>query len=143
MNNPIYPCLWFDGQAQAAAQFYCSIFSHAQIVSSTPMVVIFELNGTRFMGLNGGATHFRFNEAVSFVIECADQAEIDHFWYSLSSTAAKRVTAAGSTDPFGVSWQVVPTMLPQLLSNPHKARAVIAALVQMKKLDITSLQNAS
>jgi len=79
MTNSIYPCLWFDGKAKEAASFYCSIFKDGKIHSENPMVVIFEINNTKFMGLNGGPL-FKFNEAVSFVVECATQEEIDHYW---------------------------------------------------------------
>ena len=79
MNRTIYPCLWFNGQAKEAAAFYCSIFKNAKITVDTPMVVRFEINGTQFMGLNGGP-NFKFNESVSFVVECETQEEIDHYW---------------------------------------------------------------
>jgi len=79
MTNSIYPCLWFDGKAKEAAEFYCTVFKDSKIVTDTPMVVQFELNGTRFMGLNGGP-HFQFNEAVSFVVNCDNQEEIDYYW---------------------------------------------------------------
>lgn len=78
MSKSLYPCLWFDGKALEAAQFYCSVFKDSKIVSQNPMVVIFELNGKKFMGLNGGP-HFKFNEAVSFVIDCDNQEEIDYY----------------------------------------------------------------
>ena len=83
MNNSIFPCLWFDGQAKAAAEFYCSIFKDSKITADTPMVVTFELNGNKFMGLNGGP-NFKFNEAVSFVVNCDTQDEIDHYWTKLT-----------------------------------------------------------
>ena len=78
MTNQIYPCLWFDGQAKAAAEFYCSIFKNSKITYDSPMVVLFELNGKKFMGLNGGPK-FKFNESVSFVVECETQDEIDQY----------------------------------------------------------------
>ena len=82
MTNQIYPCLWFDNQAQAAAKFYCSVFESAKITDDNQMVVTFELNGKKFMALNGGP-QFQFNEAVSFVVECDTQQEIDHYWKNL------------------------------------------------------------
>ena len=84
MTNQIYPCLWFDGQAKAAAEFYCSIFNNSKITEENPMVVRWELNGKQFMGLNGGP-QFKFNEAVSFATECETQEEIDHYWNNLIS----------------------------------------------------------
>ena len=84
MTNQIYPCLWFDGQAKAAAEFYCSIFENSKITTDTPMVVLFELNGKKFMGLNGGP-QFKFNEAISFVVDCETQEEIDYYWGALSA----------------------------------------------------------
>ncbi len=128
MTNQIYPCLWFDGQAQAAAKFYCGIFKNSKITADNKMVVTFELNGKKFMGLNAG-TQFKFNEAVSFVVDCDTQEEIDYHWNKLK-------------DKFGVSWQIVPTVLPKLLSNPDKAQRVMQAYMKMKKLDIRTLENA-
>jgi predicted 3-demethylubiquinone-9 3-methyltransferase (glyoxalase superfamily) len=84
MTNQIYPCLWFDGQAKAAAEFYCSVFKNSKITTDTPMVVNFELNGKKFMGLNGGPV-FKFNEAVSMVVECETQEEIDNYWNKLTA----------------------------------------------------------
>src|ERR1043165_758222 len=84
MTESIYPCLWYDGKAKEAAEYYCSIFKNSKIVSENPMVVIFEIDGKKFMGLNGGPM-FKFNEAVSFVVTCKDQAEIDHDWYKLTA----------------------------------------------------------
>ena len=84
MTKQVYPCLWFDGQAKAAADFYCSVFPNSKITEANPMVVTWELNGKKFMGLNGGP-QFKFNEAVSFVISCEDQHEIDHYWDKLTS----------------------------------------------------------
>ena len=84
MTHPIYPCLWFDGQAKAAAEFYCSVFKNSKILADNPLVVTFELNGTKFMGLNGGP-QFKFNEAVSFVVNCDTQEEIDYYWEKLTT----------------------------------------------------------
>lgn len=84
MENQIYPCLWFDGQAQEAAQFYCSVFTNSKIITDNQMVVTFELNGKKFMSLNGGP-EFKFNEAVSFVVDCETQEDIDHYWSKLTS----------------------------------------------------------
>ena len=141
MENQIYPCLWFDGQAQEASKFYCSIFKNSKIIADNQMVITFELNGKKFMGLNGGP-EFKFNEAVSFVIDCETQEEIDHFWKHLTSDGGKEGNCGWLKDKFGVSWQVVPTILPKLLGNPDKAKNVMDAYMKMKKFDIEKLKNA-
>ena len=140
MTNPIYPCLWFDGQAKAAAEFYCSVFKNSKIIDDTPMVVNFELNGKKFMGLNGG-THFKFNEAVSFVVECETQKEIDNYWEKLTEGGEESM-CGWLKDKFGVSWQIIPAILGKLMSDPEKAPRVTQAFLQMKKFDIEKLVNA-
>jgi predicted 3-demethylubiquinone-9 3-methyltransferase (glyoxalase superfamily) len=141
MNNNIYPCLWFDGQAKAAAEFYCSIFKNSKITSESQLVVSFELDGKKFMGLNGGP-NFKFNEAVSFVLDCEIQEEIDYYWECLIADGGKEGNCGWLKDKYGVSWQVVPTILPKLLSNPDRANRVIEVFMQMKKFDIQTLENA-
>jgi len=141
MTDQIYPCLWFDGQAGAAAQFYCSIFKNSKIIADNPMVVTFEINGNRFMALNGGP-QFKFNEAVSFVVNCETQEEIDHYWYKLTADGGSEGNCGWLKDKYGVSWQIVPTVLPKLLSNPDKAQNVVQAFMKMKKFDIQTLENA-
>jgi predicted 3-demethylubiquinone-9 3-methyltransferase (glyoxalase superfamily) len=140
MANQIYPCLWFDGQAQAAAKFYCSIFKNSKITADNQMVVTFELNGKKFMGLNGGP-QYKFSPAVSFVIDCETQDEIDYYWEKLGQGGTYN-QCGWLDDQFGVSWQIVPTILPTLLSNPDKAQNVIQAYMKMKKFDIKTLENA-
>ncbi|WP_118194699.1 VOC family protein [Albibacterium indicum] len=141
MENQIYPCLWFDGQAQEAAQFYCSVFKNSKIITDNQMVVTFELNGKKFMGLNGGP-EFKFNEAVSFVVDCETQEDIDHYWSKLTSDGGSEGRCGWLTDKFGVSWQIVPTILPKLLSDPNKAENVMEVYSRMKKFDIKALENA-
>ncbi|UBM60184.1 VOC family protein [Marinilongibacter aquaticus] len=141
MENSIYPCLWFDGKAQEAAAFYCSVFKNSKITASNPMVVNFELNGKKFMGLNGGP-HFQFNEAVSFVIQCENQDEIDYYWTKLTAEGGIESQCGWLKDKFGLSWQVVPSVLPKLMSDPEKAPRVIEAFMKMKKFDIATLENA-
>ena len=138
--NPIYPCLWFDGQAKQAAEFYCSVFKNSKITTDTPMVVLFELNGNKFMGLNG-SPNFKFNEAVSFVVDCEDQAEIDHFWNKLTEGGEESM-CGWLKDKFGVSWQIVPKVLGKLMMDPEKAPRVVQAFMKMKKFDIETLMNA-
>jgi predicted 3-demethylubiquinone-9 3-methyltransferase (glyoxalase superfamily) len=141
MEDQIYPCLWFDGQAREAADFYCSIFKNSEIKSDHGMVVIFELNGKKFMGLNAGP-QFKFNEAVSFVIDCETQEQIDHYWNNLIAGGGEEGNCGWLKDKFGISWQVVPTMLPKLLSDPDKANNVMAVYMKMKKFDIKTLEEA-
>jgi predicted 3-demethylubiquinone-9 3-methyltransferase (glyoxalase superfamily) len=141
MKNEIFPCLWFNGQAQEAAQFYCSIFKNSEITANNQMVVHFTLDGKKFMGLNGGP-NFKFNEAVSFVVNCDMQDEIDHYWYRLTADGGKEGNCGWLKDKYGVSWQIVPTALPRLMSNPEKAQKVTEAFLKMKKFDIKTLENA-
>ncbi|HYK75985.1 MAG TPA: VOC family protein [Daejeonella sp.] len=141
MANPIYPCLWFDGKAQEAAKFYCSVFQNSKIITDNPMVVIFELNGKKFMGLNGGP-EFKFNESVSFVIECENQEEIDYYWNKFTSDGGQESMCGWCKDKFGVSWQVVPVILGKLMSDPEKGQRVIQAFMKMKKFDIKALETA-
>lgn len=141
MKNSIHPCLWFDGQAKAAAEFYCSTFKNSKITADTPLVVNFELNGNKFMGLNGGPT-FKFNEAVSFVIECETQKEIDYYWDTLTANGGQESMCGWVKDKYGVSWQIVPAMLGKLMSDPAKGERVMQAVLQMRKLDIEKLINA-
>ncbi|MFD2147652.1 VOC family protein [Mucilaginibacter antarcticus] len=140
MTNEMYPCLWFDGQAKAAADYYCSIFKNSKILSENPVVVMFELNDNKFMGLNGGP-QYQFTPATSFVVECDTQEEIDRYWEQLGKDG--RYDRCGwLSDKFGVSWQIVPTALKSLMSEPGKAQRVMAALMKMTKLDIKALSEA-
>ena len=130
MTKEIYPCLWFDGQAQEAARFYCSIFKNSKIISDNQMVVMFELDRKRFMGLNGGP-YYKFTEAVSFVVDCETQEEIDHYWTKLTADGGEEGRCGWLKDKFGVSWQIVPTVLSKLMSNPDKAQKVMEAFMKM------------
>ena len=140
MNNSIYPCLWFENQAKTAADFYCSIFPNSKITSENPIVVRFELNGFPFMGLNGGP-QYQFSPANSYVVECRTQEEIDHYWEKLGANG-KYSQCGWLDDQFGVSWQIVPAILDQLMSDPKKAPKVIEAFMQMTKFDIETLLKA-
>lgn len=139
MNQEIYPCLWFDGKAKEAANFYCSVFKNSKIINETPMVVIFELNGKKFMGLDGGP-EFEFNESISFVISCDTQEEIDYYWNALTA-GGKEGKCGWLKDKYGISWQVVPAILAKLMSDPEKAPKAMYAFMQMKKFDIEKLVN--
>jgi predicted 3-demethylubiquinone-9 3-methyltransferase (glyoxalase superfamily) len=140
----VSPFLWFDNQAEEAAKFYTSIFPNSKILESNPMVTSFELEGEQFSALNGGPQEFSFSDAISFVISCADQAEVDYYWDKLTADGGEPGPCGWLKDRFGVSWQVVPEVLPQLMSNPDPAKAarVGDALRGMKKLDIAQLQAA-
>ena len=140
MTHEIYPCLWFENQAKAAAEFYCSVFPNSKVTSESPIVVTFELNGKKFMGLNGNAK-LQFNDSASFVITCDTQEEIDHYWEKLTD-GGKESMCGWLVDKFGVSWQVVPSILATLMSDPNKAQNVIQAFMKMRKFDIETLKNA-
>ncbi len=140
MTNQIYPCLWFDGQAKAAADFYCSIFRNSKVTVDTPMVVNFELNGKKFMGLNGGP-EYKFSPATSFVVECETQEEIDFYWEKLGDGGIYN-QCGWLDDKFGVSWQIVPSILGKLMADPERSERVMQAFLQMKKFEIEKLINA-
>ena len=140
MKNSIYPCLWFDGQARQAAEFYCDIFKNSRIINDTPMVVKFELNGAVFMGLNAGP-HFKFTEAISYVVECDTQDEIDYYWNRLTEDG-REVECGGLKDKFGLSWQIIPSILGKLMSDPQKVQKVIQVINKTVKFNIKELENA-
>lgn len=141
MTNQIFPCLWFNGQAQEATTFYCSIFKDSKIIEDNHMVITFELNGKKMMGLNGGP-EFKFNEAISLVVECDTQEEIDHYWNKLIADGGSEGNCGWLKDKFGVSWQIVPSVLSKLLSNPDKAQSVMQSYMKMKKFNIEELMNS-
>lgn len=141
MANPLCTCLWYDGQAKAAAEFYCSVFKDSKITQENPMVVTFELNGNKFMGLNGGP-QFKFNESVSLVVNCDNQEEIDYYWEKLTADGGSESMCGWLKDKFGFSWQIVPAVLGSLMANPEKGQRVMQELMKMKKLDISILENA-
>lgn len=123
-----------------AAEFYCSVFNNSRITSENSMVVTFELDGRKFMALNAGP-EFKFNEAISFVVDCDTQADIDFYWNKLTSGGSEG-QCGWLKDRFGVSWQIVPTVLGTLMDNPDKSRRVMQEILQMKKLDIAKLVSA-
>ena len=141
MNNPIFPCLWFDGNAKAAADFYCSVFKNSKIIDDTPMVVTFELNGHKVMGLNGGP-QFKFDEAVSLVVNCDNQKEIDYYWDAFTTKGGQESMCGWLKDKFGFSWQIVPSNISELMSDPARAQRIMAEVMQMKKLDVARIENA-
>jgi predicted 3-demethylubiquinone-9 3-methyltransferase (glyoxalase superfamily) len=151
----ITPCLWFDTQAEDAANFYTSIFKNARIIdvsrygeagprpAGTVLTVVFELDGQRITALNGGP-EFTFSEAVSFQVDCADQAEVDYFWERLGDGGEESM-CGWLKDRFGFSWQIVPRRMMELLGDPDPARAqrAMAAMLQMRKLDVSELERAA
>jgi predicted 3-demethylubiquinone-9 3-methyltransferase (glyoxalase superfamily) len=137
MTKPIYTCLWFNGNAKEANDFYRSIFKEYTLISENPFTVIFEINNTRFMALNGGP-EYTFSPATSFVITCDTQEEIDHYWEKLGEYGTYN-KCGWLTDKFGVSWQVVPSILGKLMSDPEKAPKAMYAFMQMTKFEIDKL----
>lgn len=140
----VTPFLWFDKQAEEAANLYVSIFPNSKITQKNPMTVSFELDGRAFIALNGGP-HFQFNEAVSFMIDCASQEDVDYYWSRLTADGGKESQCGWLKDKFGVSWQVAPRRLPELLRDPDREKAgrVMQAMMQMKKIDIAALERAA
>ena len=140
MSKPIFPCLWFDSQAKEAAEFYCSVFENSKILESNDFVTTFEINNTKIMALNGGP-RFTFNESISLVVECATQQEIDTYWDKLT-LGGEEGRCGWLKDKFGLSWQIVPSILKELLSDPGRSQSVMAAFMEMKKFDIQKLIDA-
>ncbi len=154
MTRPIAPCLWFNGNAEEAANYYVSVFKDAEVLHvdrfsdvgpdpEAPVVFIeFRINGQPFQAINGGP-EFTFNEAVSFAIECADQREVDYYWDTLTD-GGEPGPCGWLKDRYGVSWQVVPRVLNELLRDPDRARAgrTMRRMLQMTKLDVAELRAA-
>ncbi|HEX4698673.1 MAG TPA: VOC family protein [Actinomycetes bacterium] len=155
MRPKITPCLWFDTLAEEAANYYVSVFKNSRIVNVTHyggagpreaglvLTVEFELDGEPFTALNGGPD-FTFDEAISFQVDCADQAEVDYFWERLTEDGEEG-PCGWAKDKFGVSWQVIPRIMPELMTDPDPARAqrAMAAMLQMSKLDVQALRDAA
>jgi predicted 3-demethylubiquinone-9 3-methyltransferase (glyoxalase superfamily) len=147
----IKPFLWFDTQAEEAARFYTTVFPNSTVTDvqrfgpeGSVTIVEFELDGKQFSALNGGPQHFTFNESISFEVDCADQAEVDAYWEKLGADGGQPGPCGWLKDKYGVSWQIVPTALPDLLTDPDpdKAGRVQEALMKMSKIDIKALQEA-
>jgi predicted 3-demethylubiquinone-9 3-methyltransferase (glyoxalase superfamily) len=150
----ITPFLWFDGQAEEAATFYTSVFPNSKVVkvvrcgkagpgpAGSVLTVEFELAGQKFVGLNGGP-NFKFTEAISFVVNCQSQEQVDSYWQKLSA-GGHEVACGWLKDKFGLSWQITPTLLLKLLSDPdpEKSARVMQAMMQMKKIDSRAIQMA-
>ena len=156
----ITPCLWFDDQAEEAVKFYTGIFENSRIVkiarygeaghevhkkpAGSVMIIAFELDGQAFTALNGGPI-FKFNEAISLQVSCETQEEVDYYWQKLSQGGDEKAQQCGwLKDKFGLSWQIVPSVLPELVGDPNSAKSqrAMKAMLQMKKLDIEALKRA-
>lgn len=154
-KDSISPCLWFDGLAEEAANFYVSVFKNSRVTDvarwgdggsfpkGTAMMVSFELDGRPFNALNGGP-QFKFSEAVSMIAHCDSQEEIDHYWERLTADGGKPVQCGWLTDKYGLSWQIVPRVIAELMRSkePGRSGRVMAALMKMQKLNIAELQAA-
>ena len=151
----ISPNLWFDTEAEEAAQFYCSVFPNSKILAVTRypegsdragsvLTVTFELDGQRFLGLNGGP-QFKFNEAVSLEIRCADQEEVDYYWEKLTGGGGEEGMCGWVADRFGLSWQVIPKGMEEMFADPDPKRAQRAwqAMMKMRKIDIAEMHRAA
>jgi predicted 3-demethylubiquinone-9 3-methyltransferase (glyoxalase superfamily) len=152
----ITPFLWFDDQAEEAAKFYVSVFKNSKITGTSHytgeepsgqkgsvMTVSFELDGQEFVALNGGP-RFKFTEAVSFVVNCETQEEIDYYWEKLTADGGEEVQCGWLTDKFGLSWQVVPAKIREWMEDkdPARSQRVMHAVMEMKKLDMAAMQRA-
>jgi predicted 3-demethylubiquinone-9 3-methyltransferase (glyoxalase superfamily) len=155
-NKQITPCLWFDNQAEEAANFYVSVFKNSKIGNisrygkegfevhrqkeGTALTVPFEINGQPFVALNGGP-QFKFNESVSFQVFCDTQEEIDYYWKKLTDGGEESM-CGWLKDKYGLSWQIIPSILPKLLTDPSRAGRVTTAFLKMRKFNIAELEKA-
>lgn len=145
----VTPFLWFDTQAEEAMNFYVSLFKNSKVNSvqrgpdGRAFTVSFELDGQEFMGLNAGP-HHNFNEAISMYVNCEDQAEVDYFWNALTADGGEESMCGWLKDRYGLSWQIIPKQLGELMGDPDpaKARSVTQAMLQMKKIIVADLQKA-
>jgi len=145
----ITPFLWFDNQAEEAMNFYVSIFKNSRVLGVTPgpngiaQSVTFELEGQEFIALNAGP-QFKFNEAISFFVNCETQAEVDELWEKLTAGGGEESMCGWLKDKYGLSWQIIPTALGELMgdSDPEKAGRVVQAMLKMKKIDVQGLRQA-
>jgi predicted 3-demethylubiquinone-9 3-methyltransferase (glyoxalase superfamily) len=155
MQQKITPNLWFDSEAEEAAEFYCSVFPSSRVISKVPypegsdragtvVTVEWELDGQRFVGINGGP-EFKFNEALSLSISCDDQDEVDYYWEKLTADGGEEGPCGWLKDRYGLSWQVVPKGTDELFadSDPERARRAFEAMQKMRKLDIAALRSAA
>ncbi|HET9029114.1 MAG TPA: VOC family protein [Candidatus Aquilonibacter sp.] len=143
-QKSITPFLWFDTQAEEAAKFYCSIFEDSHVDSVGDLVVAFTLRGQKFLALNGGKQDFHFDESISFYVDCDTQEEVDRFWSLLTADGGEPNRCGWLRDKFGVSWQIIPNALPELMNDEdeEKSKRVFEAMMAMSKIDIAELERA-
>ena len=153
----ITPFLWFDTQAEAAADFYTSVFPDSKVTNvqrygdagpgpaGTAMIVQFTVAGTEFTAINGGPVHANFTEAISFQVDCRDQAEVDEYWEKLTADGGEPGPCGWLKDKYGLSWQIVPSALPELLSDPDPGRSsrAMQAMLTMQKIEVRALRAAA
>jgi predicted 3-demethylubiquinone-9 3-methyltransferase (glyoxalase superfamily) len=156
-NPPISPCLWFDHELEEAAEFYTKIFPSSEVGHmarypesgpgdpGTVMAGEFTLDGLTFRGINGGPEHAGFTETISFSVTCKDQAEVDHYWASLTADGGEESVCGWLTDKFGLSWQIVPRRLYELMEDPDptRAKAATEAMLRMRKIVVADLESAA
>ena len=150
----VTPCLWFDTQAEEAVSFYTGIFSASKIIQTvynpeggpspagTVLTIFFELDGQQYMALNAGP-RYKFTEAISLMVNCKTQQEIDYYWDKLTGSGGSEVECGWVKDQFGLFWQIIPESLPELLSNPATSGKVLHAVWSMKKIDLATLEAAA
>ncbi len=139
----ITPFLWFESQAEEAMNYYVSVFKNSKVLSSNPQSVNFILDGQEFIGLNAGP-QFKFNEAISFLVNCEDQNEVDYYWNKLIADGGEESMCGWLKDKYGLSWQIIPKQLGELMGDPdpEKAQRVVQAMLKMKKIIVADLQKA-
>jgi predicted 3-demethylubiquinone-9 3-methyltransferase (glyoxalase superfamily) len=139
----VTPFLWYDTQAAEAAQFYCSVFKNSKLVSEGSISVTFEIDGLRLTAFNGGPL-FKFNEGISLCVDCGTQEEVDYYWSRFIDGGGMESRCGWLKDRFGLSWQIIPSILPRLLSDPDRAKAgrSMQAMLKMKKIVIADLEQA-
>jgi len=154
IEQRITPMLWFDNQAEEAANYYVSIFKNSKVTNvsrygdtgpgpkGSVMVAEFELDGQKFTALNGGP-RFKFTEAISLVVNCENQDEVDYYWEKLSGDGGQEVVCGWLKDKYGLSWQVVPVRVYELLSDPATSDRVMAAVMEMKKIELSKIEQAA
>ena len=136
--------LWYDGKAKEAAEFYCSLFKNAKVINASPLIVNFEIEGQRFMALNGGP-QFKFTEAASLFVDCESQEEVDRFWKSLTADGGEESMCGWLKDKYGLSWQIIPRRLMELMGDKDQAKAqrVMQAMLKMRKIEVSKLEEAA
>lgn len=139
----ITPFLWFESQAEEAMNYYVSIFKNSKVIVTSPQMVQFELDGQEFIGLNAGP-QFKFNEAVSFFVNCENQPEVDYYWNKLIADGGEESMCGWCKDKFGLWWQIIPKQLGELMGDPDqvKAKRVVDAMLKMQKIIVADLQKA-